>query len=201
MADAGAPATNPHTYGLHLAEGPRRLFAKLTVHGITVSDSGLAWTTGNATRDAPFADIASVHLGAGLIANSTLDTCRIEFADGDGLVTANWGANGLPDEKQLAIYREFVRDLHARLAARRNGTIRFTAGFPQWRYNVLCGAAACLGLLWIAALVIVLVLAPGLQGVGTVIAGAFLLLPIVKLIGSTRPRAYKPDDLPAGLLS
>jgi len=201
MVAAPAPVGRPQTYDLRAAEGPKRFLVKLTVSGITVSDDGLAWTGANGPDSVVFANIAAIHLGAGLIGQATLDTCRIEFADGGGLVTADWGANGLPDDKQLPIYRAFVRDLHARLAAQPSGAIRFTAGFPQWRYNVLCGAAVCLGLMWVAALVVMLFLAPGLEGLGIVIAGAFLLFPVAKLVLNAAPRDYTPDDLPEALLS
>jgi hypothetical protein len=201
MLDAPAPAISPQTYDLSAAEGPKKFLVKLTVRGITVSDDGLAWTGADGPRSLRFADIAAIHLGAGLIGQSTLDTCRIEFADGGGLVTADWSANGLPDEKQLPVYRAFVRDLHARLAARSNGAIRFTAGFPQWRYNVLRAAAVCLALMWAAALIVALFLAPGLKGLGIVVAGAFLLFPVAKLVLNTKPRDYTPDDLPDTLLS
>jgi len=201
MADAPAPAAEPQTYYLRAAEGPKRFLVKLTVRGITVSDDGLAWTGADGADSVRFADIAAIHLGAGLIGQQTLDTCRIEFADGGGLVTADWGANGLPDEKQLPAYRAFVRDLHARLAAQPNGAIRFTAGFPQWRFNIVFGAAICLGLIWASALVVVLFLAPGLKGLGVVIGGAFLLFPVAKLLVNAKPRDYTPDNLPDALLS
>ena len=201
MVDAPAPAAKPQTYDLRAAEGPKRFLVKLTVQGITVSDDGLGWAGSDGARSVRFADIAAIHLGAGLIGQSTLDTCRIEFTDGGGLVTADWGANGLPDDKALPIYRAFVRDLHARLSAQPSGAIRFTAGMPQWRYNVVCIAAVCLGLMWLAALFVMVFLAPGLTGLGAVIAGAFLLFPVVKLLLNAKPRDYAPDNLPDALLS
>ncbi len=94
-----------------------------------------------------------------------------------------------------------MRDLHARLAEQSSGAIRFTAGFPQWRYNILCTAAVCLGLMWMAALLAMLFLAPGLKGLGVVIAGAFLLFPVAKLVLNTKPRDYTPENLPEALLS
>jgi hypothetical protein len=198
---AAAPGDSPRSYDLYLAEGPRRIFVKLTVHGITVSDRGLAWTSGGTACEAPFTDIAAIHLGAGLIGQSTLDTCRIEFTDGDGFAAADWSASGMPDDGKLPIYRDFVRDLHARLAARSFGAIRFTSGFPQWRYNIVLGAAIGLGLMWFAALITTLFLAPGLTGLGILISGAFLLPPVIKLLRNTAPRSYTPDQLPIELLS
>jgi hypothetical protein len=200
-AQAPAAAAEPQTYDLRAAEGPKRLLVKLTVRGITVSNDGLAWTGADGARSVRFADIAAIHLGAGLIGQATLDTCRITFSDGGGLATADWGANGLPDDKQLPVYRAFVRDLHARLAAQPGGAVRFTAGFPQWRYNILCGAVVCFALMWVAALLAMLFLAPGLKGLGVVIAGAFLLFPLAKLVLNTKPRDYTPDNLPEALLS
>ncbi len=90
MADAPEPAANPQTYDLRAAEGPKRLLVKLTVRGITISEHGLAWTGADGPREVGFTDIAGIHLGAGLIGQTTLDTCRIAFADGGGLVTADW---------------------------------------------------------------------------------------------------------------
>jgi hypothetical protein len=201
MVDAPAPSAKPQIYDLCAAAGPKRFLVKLTIQGITVSDDGLAWIGAAGADSVRFADIGAIHLGAGLIGQSTLDTCRIEFADGGGLVTADWGANGLPDDKQLPIYRAFVRDLHMRLRAQPSGTIRFTAGLPQWRYNVVFAAAVCLGLMWVAALFVTLFLAPGLKGLGVVIGCALLLFPVVKLLFNAKPRDYTPDNLPEALLS
>lgn len=193
-------AEHARSYDLYFGDGSAGLHLTNPNHCITVSDGKIAWTTDGRAREASFASITAVHLGSGAVGNVIIDQCRIEFIDGRKLVVSNWDSFGRRDESRVPIYRDFVRDLHARLAAR-SGAIRFTAGFPPWRYNILRVAAACLGLLCLAALVTALAFAPGLTGLGIVIAVAVILVPVVKLLRTNAPRDYTPDRLPDDLLS
>jgi hypothetical protein len=202
MADPGPQSGTTRSYDVYfyVAGGPR-LFLHNPNHGIMISSSGLAWINYGAARSLPFADIAAIHLSCGAIGQQILDQCRINFSDGSAIVLASWNDKGLPDERQLQIYRACMNDLHARLAARGQNAIRFTAGFPQWRYNVLLGAAVCAALLWLGALAAVLFFAPGLQGAGVLIGGLFVGVPIVKVLRKNAPRYYTPDNPPGELLS
>jgi hypothetical protein len=58
-------------------------------------------------------------------------------------------ASGVPNEASRAIYRDFLRNLHDRLAGAR---VSFTAGCSQARYRVVLGAAILLGLILVATL-------------------------------------------------
>ena len=59
--------------------------------------------------------------------SQTIGPVTITFADSNVL-----SVDGVKTE---GIYRDFVRDLHARLAGGRYTEIRFTAGVPRWRYQ------------------------------------------------------------------
>lgn len=202
MADPSPQSGTARSYDVYfyVAGGPR-LFLHNPNHDITVSDAGLAWTNYGQPRSVPFADIAAIHMSCGAIGQQILDQCNINFSDGSAITLANWNDKGLPDEKQLPIYRDCVDDLHARLATRGQSAVRFTAGFPRWRYNVLLGAAICAALLWLGALMAVLFFAPSLQGAGVLVGGLFVGIPIVKVLRKNAPRYYTPDNPPAELLS
>jgi len=202
MSDPLPPPGNARTYDVYFfVPGNSRLFLHNPNHGVTVSDTGLAWVNNGEARSMPFGDITAIHLSCGAIGQQILDQCRINFGDGGVITLASWNDRGLPDEKQIPVYRACIGDLHARLAARGQDAIRFTAGFPQWRYNVLLGAVICAGLLWFGALVAVLFMAPNLQGVGVLIGGLVVGVPIVKVLRKNSPRYYTPDNPPGELLS
>jgi hypothetical protein len=202
MADPSPQSGTARIYDVYfyVAGGPR-LFLHNPNHGVTISDAGLAWINYGQPRNVPFADIAAIHLSCGAIGQQILDQCKINFNDGAAITLANWNDKGLPDEKQLSVYRACMNDLHARLAAREQNAIRFTAGFPQWRYNVLLGAAICGALLWLSALLAVLFVAPSLQGIGILTGALFISVPVVKLLRKNAPRSYTPDNPPGELLS
>jgi hypothetical protein len=67
----------------------------------------------------------------------------ITFADGRSLLIVNTDPGGFADATRAALYRDFVRDLHAHLPPDRYPLIRFTAGVPRWRFltMLICAIA------------------------------------------------------------
>ena len=183
--------------------GSRRLVWRNPNHGVTVSDSGIAYTANDIPRTAPFTDFTAIHLSTAALGNASnvIDQCKIEFNSGDAITIANGAANGLPDETQTRIYRDFVRDLHARLVATGHDTINFTAGMSQTRYT---GAMVVLVIAALFFVVTPLVLAfvtgdpHALILMGT---GIFLVWPFMRLVSHNTPRSYTPDALPDELIS
>jgi hypothetical protein len=183
--------------------GSRRLVWRNPNHGVTVSDSGIAYTANDIPRTAAFTDFAAIHLSTAALGNASnvIDQCRIEFNSGDAITIANGAANGLPDEAQTRIYRDFVRDLHGRLVATGHDTISFTAGMSQTRYT---GAMVVLVIAALFFVVTPLVLAfvtgdpHALILMGT---GIFLVWPFMRLVSHNTPRSYTPDALPNELIS
>jgi len=206
---ASPPAPSPSApdrarlYDVYFTNGRTRFYFRNPNHGITIGGNGMAWTADGRANSAAFADIAAVHLDMASLGNAQrmIDQCRIEFADGSALAVSNSTSSGLPDEAQTAIYRNFVRDLHAHLAARAAGTIRFSAGMARWRYNGLLVAMIVSGLFFVAAPLVLVAITGDLKGLGIAAAGATLCWPFVKLLMNNAPRDYTPDRLPQELLS
>lgn len=199
-----APSSaNPRSFDLFVRSDGRRLFFTNPDHTITVSDGGLAWTSSGMDRQQPFGSIAAIHLQTAQIGNMSrvLDQCIVAFADGARLIVTNGAPNGLPDAAKTATYRDFVRDLHRRLAAGRYGSIRFSAGMTPWRYSGLKVAIVVAGLFFVATPLVLSLAFGDLKGLGIAVAGAFFCAPFVRMLMKNAPRDYTPDALPEQLLS
>jgi hypothetical protein len=79
-------------------------------------------------------ELTEVHLQSGAIGEDIVATCSISFSDGT-VVAISSGRKGAPATTQAGRYRDFVLDLHARLAAIGNSSIAFTGGFGEARYK------------------------------------------------------------------
>jgi hypothetical protein len=194
----------PRSYDVYFsAPGGSRFFSRNPNHGIAVADSGITWTADGRTSEAPFADIVSVHLQTATLGNAErmIDQCRIEFVNGTALVVSNASSSGLPDQAQTPPYRDFVRDLHAHLAAHTDGAIHFSAGMAQWRYNGLLVTMIIAGLFFVAAPLLLVAFTGDLYGLIIAAGGASLSWPFIELLRNNAPRDYRPDQLPDELLS
>ena len=109
---------NLRAYDVCFSVNGGRFFRKLD-RGVTLSDDSIAWTVDGCTAEMPFGNIVAVHLessGAAVV----VDRCTVTFADGNVLSVVNSDPGGFADREQVSIYRDFVHDLHARLAAGRS---------------------------------------------------------------------------------
>ncbi len=197
------PPGNPRSYDVYFTGGGKRFYFRNPNHGITLGDGGLAWTSDGAANEAALENIVAVHLQTATLGNAqrVIDQCRIEFADGTALTVSNAASSGLPDQAQTPIYRDFVRDLHARLAACPQGAIRFTSGLPRWRYNGLLVTMIFSGLFFVATPLVIVMITGDLKGLGIMAMGAALCWPFVRMLTNNAPRDYSPDRLPDELLS
>ena len=170
---------------------------------MTIDNQGISWTTNGAIRKQPFASIAAVHLRTAALGNAdtVIDQCKIEFTDGPAVTVSNAAASGLPDKAQTPAYREFVRDLHAHIAARGAGTVRFTAGMARWRYKMLLAALIFAGLLFIVTPIGIVVVTGDRHALIPMAMGVSLCWPFTRLMINNAPRDYTPDRLPDELLS
>jgi len=126
MSDLTLQRADSHTYDVYfVVPGSPRFVWRIATHGITLSDSGIAYTVNDSPRTAAFTEIAAIHLSTAALGNasSVIDQCKIEFNNGSTIAISNAAANGLPKDAQTRIYRDFVRDLHGRLVASGHDTI------------------------------------------------------------------------------
>jgi hypothetical protein len=194
------PSANPRTYDLCIKVVGRRLYWRNRNSGVTLGPDCIAWTMDGAAHEVPYGNIVAVHLNsAGQ--KITEDRCAMTFADGSGLRIVNTDPGGYADAARAAAYRDFVRDLHARLEASGNGAVRFTAGVAPWRYcTMLVGAAAAATVFTIAGLAGYFIFH---QWSGLVLLGLGLYFSwtLGRRALANAPRDYTPEHLPERLLS
>ena len=190
---------NPLTYDVCFSVDGGHLFRKLD-HGVTLRNTAIAWTIDGATTETPFGDIVAVHLKS-TGQSTVVDQCTITFADGNVLAVVNSDPGGFADRERVPIYRDFVRDLHARLAAGSYTGIRFTAGVPWWRYEgmlavTIVAALFCsVGGLWF------FLTFGNVKGLVIVVAGGYSCWKLGRTTLANAPRDYALDQLPEKLLS
>jgi len=192
------------TYDVYFAAARGfRIYWRNPNHGITVGDDGLSFTVDGRERTVGWSDIAAVHLQIAALgnANTTIDQCKIGFADGSAIVVSNAASSGLPDAAQTPIYRDFVRGLHARLARQSGAAICFRAGMAPWRYRALQVTLIIAGLFFVATPIGLTLFTGDWHGLMLGAAGVALVWPLTLLMLKNAPRDYAPDRLPSELLS
>jgi hypothetical protein len=204
MSDLTLQRADTQSYDVYfVVPGSPRLVWRIPTHGITVSDSGIAYAVNDSTRTAAFTDIAAIHLRTAALGNASnvLDQCRIEFNDGGAITISNAASNGLPKDAQTKIYRDFVRDLHGRLVASGPDAIRFTAGMSSGRYKGALVTMIVAGLFFIVTPLGITIVTGDPHALIPMAMGALLIWPFMRLISNNTPRNYTPDALPDELMS
>jgi hypothetical protein len=200
MAMAASASVSPPSYDLCICLAGRRLYWRNRNHGVTLGPDCIAWTMDGNAGEMPYGNIVAVHLNsAGQ--KVTADQCTITFADGSGLLIVNTDPGGYADAQRAPVYRDFVHDLHARLAAKGSGAIRFTAGAPAWRYRtMLVGAIAAAPLFAAAGLAGFLILHLW-KGLLLLLVGEYFCWTLGRRALANTPRDYTPEQLPEQLPS
>lgn len=192
-----APGAASETrYDVYFRAGKPGFHFRNDNHGVMLAGDRIAWTFNGQSDSAPFKNVASVHLQSG----GGLNQCLIRFADGHLLTITDGNAQGLADEKQAPVYRMFMHDFHARLAAAGATSIRFTAGYMGARYHVVLVSLMLLGLLCIVGPLLMVFITGQLKLLFAAVIGAGLCWPFIRLIGNNTPRSYDPMHLPEELL-
>ena len=193
-------AEGSRTYDLCINVAGRRLFWRNPNHGITLGNDTIAWTMDGDAMETAFTDIVAVHLNsAGQ--KTTFDRCTITFADGSGLLIVNTDPGGYRDAERAAHYRDFVRDLHARLASDRYPEIRFTAGVPRWRSMVMLGSAIAAAPMFALAGLGGYLFYHLWNGLLLLVVGEYFCWKLGRRALANAPRDYAPDQLPEELLT
>ena len=194
---------NPQTHDVYFAAPGFRFYWRNPNHGITVGDDGLTFTVDGTPRAIGWSDIAAVHLQMAALgtAENTIDQCKIDFTDGSAIVVSNATASGLPSAAQTPLYRNFIHDLHAHLAPRASGAIRFNAGMATWRYRALMITLVIASLFFIVTPLGLMLFTGDWHLLILAVTGVAFVWPFVLLLSKCAPRAYSPDALPEELLS
>jgi len=187
------------SYDLYVKDGTGFRFRSKD-RGVTLTDWRLGWTADGKPDGAPLQNIAQVRLLCGGDWRNPLNQCQISFADGHLLTLHDGTEYGSVDEARTPVYAEFVRALHARLAAAPAGTIKFIQGYPETNFYLVAAAAGLLGLIAVGGPIGLWIVTGQLQALLLLIGGAALCWPLYKMMQNNAPRRYDPRQLPAELL-
>jgi tetrahydromethanopterin S-methyltransferase subunit F len=204
VPDLDLKAASAQDYDVYfIVPGSPRFVWRNANHSLTVSDSGIAYTADGNAQTAAFSDFAAIHLSTAALgnANNVIDQCKIEFNSGDTITISNAAANGLPNDPQTRIYRDFVRDLHARLVATGHDAINFTAGMSSGRYKGAMAAVVIAGLFFVVTPLVLVFVTGDPHALILMGTGVFFVWPFMRLISHNTPRSYTPDALPDELIS
>jgi hypothetical protein len=191
--------TGTKSYDLYLTDGQRRLRWSVGDHGVTLNETSIAWSCDGQDHDAPYSTIVEVHLQSGTIGEDVVATCRISFIDGTVVATSSGRKGAAGDDEQAAIYRDFVQDLHGRLASLASSSIAFTAGYGEGRYKFGIGVMVVAGMFFLALPLVLTLITGDTKAFYTLYAGALLVWPIYKVVTANKPRSYDPRELPDDL--
>jgi hypothetical protein len=186
------------SYDLVFRAGANPRFSLSSHQGVTLTAARIAWSCDGRDDGAPFSNIRSVRLeSSGDEAHPNV--CTIIFADGYRLLITSGDANGFADPERAPIYRDFLRDLHARLAAAKTST-RFEAGYQGHRYPLTIAVMILIGSISIVVPLFAIIWQGSISAIGLLFAGALLYLPMMKAIEKNAPRTYTPDKVPDEML-
>jgi hypothetical protein len=188
-------------YDLFLREGAWRLYWKLNNEGVSLSADTLRWDCDGRPRERSFNDLREVRLQIAHVHKSgDVGICQLIFNDGLLLTVQSTDARGFADEERTLVYGDFVRDLHARLAARQTSTIAFNAGDVSGR-RIIGVTVVIIAVVFFVGLPLGLFLFfPGWDTLGVLGSGAAFVWPIWRTMNRNEPRVYAPGQVPADLI-
>jgi hypothetical protein len=187
-------------YNLFLREDSSRFLWRLRNEGITLSDETLRWVYDGRLRERGFDDLREVRLqSAHVRGRGDAGLCLLTFNSGSLLTVQSSNASGLTDDERASVYRDFIRDLHKRLASHASSSrIAFQTGDARRPLSVIISIVA---IIFFGALPLGLFLfKPGWDTFGVLGAGAAFVWPLWKTMQRNEPRSYSPQDVPEELL-
>jgi hypothetical protein len=199
-AMATKPTESPRRYELCICPAGRRLYWRNPNHGVTLGNDSMTWTMDGTAVEMAYGNIVAVHLNS-QGQKITADRCTITFSDNSGLLIVNTDPGGFADAARAQAYRDFVRDLHARLAAGAYTQIRFTAGVPRWRYRTMLAGAVAAALFFGITGPIGYFVFHLWNGLALFLLGFYFCWTIGRRALANAPRDYTPDKLPEALLT
>lgn len=197
---AGEPtAEASKTYDLYLHAEGSGFHWRVLDQGVTLTRDRMAWAISGQAQEARYTSVAMVRLHTGGVPDAAIAMCEITFVDGYVLTVFNGNSGNTPDSAQADIYRAFVRDLHARLAASK-ASVQYIAGFPGRHYKGLVVAVSAAVLLFIVLPVVLLFMTGDPKVLYLLFVGAGLAWPMIKIGKTNVPATYNPKAIPGELL-
>lgn len=201
MPNASKDETLRRDYGLFVRRGAVGLALKLSDEGVALVGERLIWAVDNGEDSRPLSDISGVHLSVAHIAeHGDFGSCEIRFDGAPPLQVVASSAFGFPDEERNPVYAAFVRDLHAALATRSVGTVRFSAGVSEGRLQVMQVMLVIAGLLFVGLPLVLLLMTGELGMLLAATAGGAFVVGMYGWAQKNRPRNYDAARIPPELL-
>lgn len=188
------------SYDLYFRSGAAKFSWRNSAPGVSLSDDALVWTADGREQQARLGDIAEVHLQTGSVGRNMIASCRLRFRDGSTFLIASNNGYGLQDDAHDKAYRAFVQNLHARLAARKDTQVAFTAGFSAARYRFGKVAIVAAGLFFLVTPTVLLLITGAWQMIWALFLGVSLLWPVYRVMRAAAPRVYDPQQVPSELM-
>jgi hypothetical protein len=190
---------NARAYDLALTTSRQTVVFRLSNFGITLADDRLDWEIDGVPDAALLTSIVEVNLRRGGWGHPVAQ-CRIRFKDGFILTVSDATPSGYPDAGKRALYREFVHDLHRRLAALPNPQAHFSSGFSKTQFHVLSLCALFFVVLWIGIPIVVFLAGDASELVLFLTFGSGCVWPLLRMLHNNSPGSYAPQTIPAELL-
>jgi hypothetical protein len=205
LAPAAAPpkaAPAPKNYPLYFRAAGMGMYFKNTCLGVTLTGNSLEWHVDGKDDGAQLINIATIHLQSGGDFKNATNQCTIVFKDRFAITVTDANSLGVTDDSQTPLYRDFVRALHARLAATglADGAIAFTSGYQGARFAVAAVASALLGIIAFGIPLVIWIWKGDWHAFWLLCGGAFLLWPMFKMVKHNKPSHYDPKRLPEELM-
>lgn len=202
MPDLNLQAQHSQAYDVYFTvSGGPRFVLWLKNHDITVGDRDISYSVDGNVQRMAFGDIATVHLSSGTVGEDVIDQCKIALNSGDTITVSNATPGGLPNKEQTQAYRDFVRDLHGRLAASDHGRISFMAGMSGARYKGAFVVIVIAGLFFVVTPLVLAMITGDVHALILMATGVFFVWPFMRMLSNNTPRYYTPDALPDELIS
>lgn len=201
MDQPAASAVRPARYLLFFHDGRPRLRMMHRDEGIELRDDGLAVFKDGVWIAHRYADIISVGLTTyGAFGTSQVGMCTITFRSLEKLVVLSSAASGHADPRREADYRDFVADLHRRLAAAGAGArVSFQSGWDETKHMTMISLVVLLTMIMVPA-PLALLFTGELRALAITIAAGFIVWPLWSMIRRNAPAEYTPE-MPPDLLA
>ena len=201
-AEAEAKAgSERRRYELFVRRGTGGFVLKQSVEGVGLDGDLLFWSTPLGEVARPLSEISSVHLSTGHIPrHGDFGACSIAFVGAPPLIVSSNTAYGYADEARNRIYRAFLEDLHATLAARMPGKVRYSSGVSEARIAFIQVMLIVMGLLMVALPLVLLAMTGELSMLWVIFVGVGFVWGYFGWVQKNAPRTYEPDRIPPELM-
>jgi hypothetical protein len=188
-------------YELFVRRGPGGFVLKQSDEGVGLDGDLLFWSTPQGEVARPFSEISGVHLSTVHIARQgDFGTCSIAFSGAPPLIVSSNTAYGYADEERNQTYRAFLEDLHATLAMRMPGKVRYSSGVSEARIAFIQVMLIVMGLLMVALPLVLLAMTGELSMLWVIFVGFAFVSGYFRWVQRNAPRTYEPARIPADLL-